>query len=96
MLADPTTHLHSLRDPCAPFGSTDNVTVKGHVMKVRGLGDFSGCKKALVCLLQTNTRNRSVGAKRVSGSADKPVGGSQTPCTGGSSCSDYPVQDFRR
>lgn len=49
------THLHSLRDPCAPLDSMDNVTVEGHRLKIRGLGDFTGCKKALLPLLQNST-----------------------------------------
>ena len=34
-----------------PMGLEENVTVDNHVLKVRGLGDFSGCKKALFPIL---------------------------------------------
>ena len=34
-----------------PLGMEENVTVDYHVLKVRGLGDFSGCKRALLPIL---------------------------------------------
>ena len=34
-----------------PLGMEENVTVDSHVLKVRGVGDFKGCKKALLPLL---------------------------------------------
>ena len=34
-----------------PLGMEENVTVDNHVLKVRGLGDFSGCKRALLPIL---------------------------------------------
>lgn len=34
-----------------PLGMEENVTVDYNVLKVRGLGDFSGCKKALLPIL---------------------------------------------
>ena len=34
-----------------PLGMEENVTVDDHVLKVRGLGDFSGCKRALLPIL---------------------------------------------
>ena len=95
-LEDAGTHLHSLRDPCAPLGAVDNMTVKGHVIKIRGLGDFYGCKRALAGLLRTDSkRNGSGDPHKGAGSADSPAS-SQLPCIGGSSCNDYPVHDFHK
>ena len=34
-----------------PLGMEENVTVDDHVLRVRGLGDFSGCKRALLPIL---------------------------------------------
>jgi len=89
-------HLHSLRDPCAPLGVVDNMTVKGHMLKVRGLGDFYSCKRALAGLLRSNdSKNGSGDSHKVGGSSHGPAN-SQLPCLGGSSCNDYPVHDFHK
>ena len=34
-----------------PLGMEENITVDDHMLKVRGLGDFSGCKRALLPIL---------------------------------------------
>ncbi len=69
--------------------------MKGHALKIRGLGDFHGCKKALVGLLRNDPATGSGGEISKAGSADNSMG-SQMPCTGGSSCNDYMVDDFHR
>ena len=43
-----------------PLGREENVTVDRHIMKVRGVGDFKGCKKALLPILVGGTDSEEV------------------------------------
>lgn len=43
-----------------PLGMEENVTVDEHVLKVRGLGDFHGCKRALLPILLGTSDSEAV------------------------------------
>ena len=84
---NPAIHLHSLRDPCSPLDYVENITIDGHSIKIRGLGDFKGCKRALLPLVQ----NPGAG----SGGKERGGSGSQTPCTE-ANCSVSIIPSFQR
>jgi hypothetical protein len=66
------------------------MTVDGHFIKIRGLGDFGGCKRALVSLLQ----NPSGGKDKGSGSH---ISSLQSPCNNmDTNCSASPIPNFQR
>ena len=46
-----------------PLGMEENVTVDDHMLKVRGLGDFSGCKRALLPILLGASDSQGEGEK---------------------------------
>lgn len=80
-------HLHSLRDPCSPLDYVENITIDKHSVKIRGLGDFGGCKRALLPLLQN-----PAGSSRERGSGTLVV---HTPCTE-ANCSLDLIPNFQR
>ena len=69
-----------------PLGMQDNITVDRYTVKLQGLGDFDGCKRALYPLLvgqnttETNQKRREVETRAPCDSSDgdcQPIGGFQ-------------------
>ena len=50
-ISNHSTDSAPLRDPCSPLNMQENITVGKHTLRVRGLGDFHACKRALVPVL---------------------------------------------
>ena len=50
-ISNHSTDSAPLRDPCSPLNMQENITVGKHTLRVRGLGDFNACKRALVPVL---------------------------------------------
>ena len=54
-----------------PLGMEENVTVDSHMLKVRGMGDFRGCKKALLPVLYPLSESEKIEDERLSSSHEK-------------------------
>ena len=54
-----------------PLGMEENVTVDAHVLKVRGVGDFRGCKKALLPVLFPSSQSEKKGESPSTSSQEK-------------------------